>query len=155
MSQAATWQVLVIDNSSLFRDLLCGHLRARFPGIALLEAETVAEGYRLLKELRPALAFLDVSLPDGNGLQLARRARVAFPEVTVCICTGHEFPEYRKAAADGGAAFFVSKHGPFWNEAERVVEAVLGGADDDRPDLAKKSDDAASACNGHCGAGNG
>jgi DNA-binding NarL/FixJ family response regulator len=151
MSQAATWQVLVIDNSSLFRDLLCGHLRARFPGIELLEAATVTEGYRLLQERRPPLAFVDVSLPDGNGLQLARRAREAFPEVTLCICTGHDFPEYRKAAADSGAAFFISKHGPFWNEAEQIVEAVFHGADDDHPPAVKRPDDAASACNGCCG----
>jgi DNA-binding NarL/FixJ family response regulator len=156
MPQAAAWQVLVIDNSSMFRDLLCGHLRARFPGIELLEAANVAEGYFLLNEHRPALAFLDVSLPDGNGLQLARRARVAFPEVNLCICTGHDFPEYRKAAAESGAAFFISKHGPFWSEGERIVEAVFGSADADQAPPAKMRDDAASECNGCCGGeGNG
>lgn len=127
MSGQARWQVLIVDDARLFRDLVRDGLCARFPSLDVIEAENVAEGYHRASQSRPGLVLLDVNLPDGNGLGLARRIREELPEVVVCICTGHDFPEYRQAAADCGAIGFISKQDSFWSDTERLVRKVFDG----------------------------
>jgi DNA-binding NarL/FixJ family response regulator len=132
MAECARTKMLLVDDATMFRLFLKDALCARFPGVEVLEAGSVAEGYRCVKEHQPRLVLLDVSLPDGNGLALARRIRDELPEVVVCICTLHDEPEYRQAAAESGAACFICKQGDVWNEAEHLVSAAFEGANGDR-----------------------
>lgn len=118
--------VLLVDDAPLIRDLVMDGLRARFPGLAVIQAGNVAEGYDLVTRHRPGLVLLDLSMPDGNGLTLARRIRDELPGVTVCICTLHDEPELRQAGADSGAAGFIGKQGDFWGETAQVVRSVFG-----------------------------
>ena len=122
--------MLVVDDADLLRNLIAEGLRERFPDIQVIEAEGFAQGYQRARELHPRLAILDVSMPDGNGFELSRRIRAELPETVVCICTLHDEPEFRQAAADSGAAWFVAKQGDFWNDAECVVRAAFEGLSD-------------------------
>ncbi len=45
----------------------------------------------------------------------------------MCICTLHDEPEFRQAARDSGAAWFIAKQGDFWNDTECVVRSVFDG----------------------------
>jgi two-component system OmpR family response regulator len=83
MHGLAHQKVLIIDSKPLFRQLLKEVLCERFPGLEVIEAESISSGYRTAKESRPGLILLEISLPDGNGLELARRFRDELPEVTV------------------------------------------------------------------------
>ena len=125
MSESGPWQVLIVDDARLFRYLLRDGLRSRFPAVEVMQAENLAEGYRNAKESHPKLVLLDISLPDGNGLELARRIRDEVPGVIVCICTIHDYPEYRQAAADSGAACFISKQGTCWSDTENLIRRVF------------------------------
>ncbi len=132
MSERARAKVLIVDDANIFRNLVRNALCTRFPGLDVIEARDVAEGYHHVNEYRPRLVLLDVSLPDGNGLHLARRIRDELPEVVVCICTSYDFPEYRQAATECGAAHFISKNGDtFWRDTENLVrtELRLAGSD--------------------------
>ncbi len=128
MSEQGPQRVLLVDDATELRHLIAEGLRRRFPEIELIEAEGVAEGYHRARQYRPRLAILDVSMPDGNGLALARRFRDELPGTLVCICTLHDEPEFRQAAADSGAVSFIAKQGEFWGEAESLVRMVFPGA---------------------------
>jgi len=125
-------QMLVVDDADLLRGLIAQGLRQRFPDIEVIEAAGFAQGYQRARQLRPRLAILDVSMPDGNGFELTRRIRAELPETMVCICTLHDAPEFKQAAADSGAIWFIAKQGNFWNDAECVVRAVFEGVGDGR-----------------------
>ncbi len=118
--------VLLVDDTRLIRDLVSGGLRARFPALEVLQAENLAQGYELVSNYLPGLVLLDIGLPDGSGLALAGRIRDELPGVVVGICTLHDDPELRQAAADSGAACFIVKHGELWSEIERLVRTVFG-----------------------------
>jgi DNA-binding NarL/FixJ family response regulator len=128
MSVQSPQRLLIVDDASLLRNLMAEGLRERFPEIEVIEAGGVSEGYRRARESRPGLAILDVSMPDGNGLELSRWIRDELPGMVVCICTLHDEPEFRQAAADSGAACFIAKQRGFWSDAERLVESVFGVA---------------------------
>jgi DNA-binding NarL/FixJ family response regulator len=63
--------LLVIDDDPTFRDLVRRMLGA--DGFVVVgEAGTVAAGIAAAHELRPDAALVDVGLPDGDGISLAR-----------------------------------------------------------------------------------
>lgn len=133
MSGQSLQRVLIVDDATLLRHLIVEGLRRRFPGIEFIEAEGVAEGYRHARQYQPRLAILDVSMPDGNGLDLARRFRDELPETLVCICTLHDEPEFRQAAADSGAVSFIAKQGELMGDAASLVRTVFLGAPETCP----------------------
>jgi DNA-binding NarL/FixJ family response regulator len=65
-------RVLVVDDDEAFRALACRLILAMGLSVAG-EAATFADGAAGAHELRPDAALVDVGLPDGDGLDLARR----------------------------------------------------------------------------------
>lgn len=136
-------RLLIVDDASLLRNLMAEGLRERFPDIEVIEAEGVLDGYRRARESRPGLAILDISMPDGNGLELSRWIRDELPGMVVCICTLHDEPEFRQAAADSGAACFIAKQRGFWSDAERLVASVFGVARADDQECPRETESTA------------
>ncbi len=63
--------VLIVDDDPRFRALARALLQAR--GCAVVaEAATVAEALAAVQRASPTAALVDVQLPDGDGLALAR-----------------------------------------------------------------------------------
>jgi DNA-binding NarL/FixJ family response regulator len=52
---------------------------------------------------------MDISLPGENGLELTRKIKADYPNVTIIILTSHDSPEYREAAIRSKADYFFSK----------------------------------------------
>ena len=80
-------RMLVVEDDRTTRDLLgaiFGHL-----GWTVAVAATVADGLRLL-DPPPDLLILDLSLPDGNGMDLLRHVRSAQLPTRVAVTTGHD-----------------------------------------------------------------
>lgn len=80
-------------------------------GAELTHASTVAEGWRLFEELRPALAILDVGLPDGTGFELCRRIRAhpALAATPVVMLTGRSDYEDKASGFSAGADHYLIK----------------------------------------------
>jgi DNA-binding NarL/FixJ family response regulator len=57
----------------------------------------------------PDLIFMDIQLPGENGLELTRKIKAVYPNMTIFILTQHDTPEYRKAAFQYGVDCFVVK----------------------------------------------
>lgn len=81
---------------------------ARHTGHQVLFATTCAEGYRLA--LQPLdLILLDLNLPDGNGLDLAKRLRAEQVETPIVAITGDVFGCNRDIALAAGCTDFRAK----------------------------------------------
>ena len=74
------------------------------------EAANAAEALARIPALRPAVAVLDVRLPDGNGVQLCRELKSAMPELNVLILTSFSDDEALFDAILAGASGYVLKH---------------------------------------------
>ena len=74
------------------------------------EAANVAEALARIPALRPAVAVLDVRLPDGNGVQLCRDLKSSMPELNVLILTSFSDDEALFDAILAGASGYVLKH---------------------------------------------
>src|SRR6478672_3066212 len=74
MTQPAT-RILIIEDDAVVRTFLADNLIA--DGYELSVAATMREGLRALEAEPPDLAVVDLTLPDGSGLELIKRVRAA------------------------------------------------------------------------------
>jgi len=103
-----TGSVLVVDDDPEFRKL-AGRLLAASCLTVVGEAGSVAAALEAAVRLEPSAVLLDVELPDGDGITLARelaalpwRPRVVLTSIDGDITTTGE-------ARDAGARAFVDK----------------------------------------------
>ncbi|MGH2460157.1 MAG: response regulator transcription factor [Chloroflexota bacterium] len=74
------------------------------------EAADGDEAVRLVRQLRPDLLVLDVSMPGRDGLDVARELRAAFPETKILILTGYgDNGQYARALLRLGVHGYLSK----------------------------------------------
>jgi two-component system, NtrC family, response regulator PilR len=100
-------QALVVDDESDILDLLKMTL-ARMD-IRALTAMTLMDAKHQLERNRFDLCLTDMSLPDGNGIDLIRHISQHYPELPVAMITAHGNLESAVAAMKAGACDFVAK----------------------------------------------
>jgi DNA-binding NarL/FixJ family response regulator len=116
-------RVLLVDDNVAFRQSLRGVLLRNFPHLIVDEAET---GWSALEKTTGyPLIFMDVRLPDANGLDLTRRLLAQYPDLVVCVVTHFDIPEYRDAAIRYGAREYVLKDTMTETEVVRLVVSLL------------------------------
>jgi DNA-binding NarL/FixJ family response regulator len=102
------WAVLVVDDDPIFRSLARRMLLAE--GLLVVgEAESVATAIAAAHELKPDAVLVDVGLPDGNGVALAREL-TALPWRPRVVLTSSD-PDATRASdvRASGAGAFVAK----------------------------------------------
>lgn len=119
------YRTLLADDNAPFRDFLRDILSRHFPFMRVAEAGSGDHAVALDAELHPQLIFMDIKLPDCNGLDLTRQIKSSNPAVQIYLVTQHDIPEYRLAALESGADHVIVKGES--NEAAIValVESTL------------------------------
>ena len=118
---AAQPAVLVVEDEA---DLLTTYRRLLGrDGFRVVTVSTREAGLKALAEERFAAVIIDVRLPDGDGLDVVRRAgETAVPPPPAIVVTGFASKHVRAAALAAGAAAFFSK--PF--EVLALASCVRG-----------------------------
>ena len=73
-------------------------------------ADTLAKGRELLGRISPDVLLLDVSLPDGNGLDLVQEIHEFNPETKIIVLTSYTDETTLMRAIDIGVNGFISKN---------------------------------------------
>lgn len=118
-----TQSILIIDDEPNLRRSL-GLILQR-AGYNITTASTAAEGMQFLRSGAFDLTFLDIKLPDQNGIQLLPQIRGLHPEMPVLILTAHATLDTAIGAVKSGAKDYLLKPIDPENILQRV-EDVLG-----------------------------
>ena len=115
-------QILIVEDEP---DMAATYERLlRRAGHRVVTAASRAEGMRLLESLRPRLVISDLRLPDGDGLDIIRAARMLDLPPAVIAITAFVSRDTRQAALDAGASAFLAK--PFAiTEFSSLVEDLI------------------------------
>jgi DNA-binding NarL/FixJ family response regulator len=117
--------MLIVEDNLLFRRVLKEKLQARFPSAIIDEVGDGNEALRRVDILLPEIVFMDIRLPGESGLQLTRRIKRDYPNIQVVILTDYDLPEYREAAFQYGASWFVAKGAVNLEEVMAMVRSTL------------------------------
>lgn len=114
---------VLVDSQSIFR----AGLKAYFedilePSIEIIGEESSAEGLTLFlhKNLSTELVFLDLNLPDQDGLDVIPLIRKQFKQVRIIVLTSYSDYKFVGQALKNGADGYILKS----NEPEDLLEAV-------------------------------
>jgi DNA-binding NarL/FixJ family response regulator len=118
------FKVMLVEDDGGFRRSLADLLTSRFPDILLDEAANGAEAMEKVERFLPCLIFMDIKLPDRNGLEITKQIKALHPGMRVIILTSYDFPEYREAAQASGAYWFLSKGSSTAEEIQNLVEGL-------------------------------
>jgi DNA-binding NarL/FixJ family response regulator len=99
-------RIVVADDHDIFRrglkDLLLSH-----PGWEVVgEAKTGREAVALTEELKPDIVVIDISMPELNGLEAARKT---FPKIGLLILTVHFSDQLLTDIVEAGARAYIMK----------------------------------------------
>ncbi|MBN9523307.1 response regulator transcription factor [bacterium] len=101
--------ILIVDDHPVTREGLAA-LLSRQPGFRVCgEAEGIPGALRQVAAAVPDLVVVDVSLKDGNGLDLVKRLRDRFPRVKVLVWSMYPDAMYARRAVQAGAAGYINK----------------------------------------------
>ena len=117
-------RVLTVEDNRVYREEFKESLLMHFPSMAIEEAENAEEALQKINGTRPQLIFIDIRLPEMNGLQLTQKIKRDFPNVRIAIVTGYDIPEYKQAALQYGANGFFAKELLKWDEIEAIVKSI-------------------------------
>jgi DNA-binding NarL/FixJ family response regulator len=118
--------VLLVDDNPRYRQQLARLIGKTCPGAMLYEADDVAEALRLAGQVRPHLAFIDVVLPEEDGIQCVRRTKAISPTTRLILISAYPDREFRRLGLGAGAVAFLDKKDLDAAAVRQVVEDALG-----------------------------
>lgn len=117
-------RLLLADDHALVAAGLAKLLREEFDLVA-----TSCTGREVMEQVdrtHPDVVLLDISMPDLNGLEAARRLRRIAPEIKIVFVTVHSDLAYAAAAFRAGASGYVLK-GSAVSELSAAIHAAIHG----------------------------
>jgi|SRR5579872_3711061 len=133
-------RILIADDHDLMRRGVRTMLETRVGWEVCGEAKTGREAVQMAEELRPDIIILDISMPDLNGVEAAKRIRKASATVEILILSMHYSEQLIREIVDAGVRGYIvktdsdrdliiavetlAKHKPFFTP--HATEVILG-----------------------------
>ncbi len=114
-------RALIADDSDSFAQRIDTTL-TKLGGIEIVRrVRNVPEAAEAIRDLRPDVVILDISMPGGSGIDVLAGMKRNRQTSTVIVLTNYSYPQYRKKCLQLGARYFFDKV-----ELERVAEVLQG-----------------------------
>jgi DNA-binding NarL/FixJ family response regulator len=119
-------KIILADDHKLVRHGLRSLLEAH-PGFKVIgEASDGHEALRLMEELSPDIALLDLMMPNLNGIEAAKIARQRGLKTKLIFLSRHANSTYVVRALQSGAMGYVLKDSDF-SEIQQAIQNALDG----------------------------
>jgi DNA-binding NarL/FixJ family response regulator len=124
---AKTKRIVIVDDHPLFRKGLEQLINTTGDGFGICgEAGDAAEGMARIRELKPDMAIIDLSLPGANGIELIKNIRAEFHALPILILSMHDESLYALRALRAGAQGYVMKQEALENVIGAIREVLAG-----------------------------
>ena len=119
-------RIIIADDHTLVRAGLVT-LMTRMDDVEVVgEANNGREAVRLVRDLEPDIALMDIAMPELNGLEAADRLHRDHPKTKVIILSMHANEEYVAQALRAGASGYLLKDAAT-TELDMAIKAVAQG----------------------------
>ncbi len=117
-------RLLFADDHRLVLDALTFVLS---PEYEVLTVDSLRACEEALMDHFPDVLILDIRMPDGDGIETARRLIREYPRLKVMFLSMHTEPGFVERAAETGAKAYLSKQAPAQELASAIRTVLEGG----------------------------
>ena len=102
-------RILLVDDHAMFRSGIKALLEGERGFEVVGEAASGDEGVDRVRELKPDVVVMDLSMPGSNGLDATRRIAALGLKARVLVLTVHAEEEYLVPVVEAGASGYLTK----------------------------------------------
>jgi DNA-binding NarL/FixJ family response regulator len=113
-------KIVIVDDHPSVRDGLSLRIALHSDLEVCGEADSEDAAYHLVKSISPDLVLIDISLKNGNGLELLKRIRKLNPSIKMLVVSGFQESLYAERACRAGALGYLNKQ----ESSVKLIEAI-------------------------------
>jgi DNA-binding NarL/FixJ family response regulator len=102
-------RVLIIDEHPIVREGLRGIIEPEDDLVVCAEADSVHGARAAIKETGPHALVADISLNQGDGIELVREVRAHHPQLPILVLSMHDETIYAERMLSVGASGYITK----------------------------------------------
>src|SRR5450631_4866907 len=102
-------RVLIVDDHPIVRQGLRRVMENEEDLTVCGEAETARDARTAIKELNPDVIIADISLKQGDGIELVRDVRAHYPHLPILVLSMHDETIYAERMLSAGANGYIMK----------------------------------------------
>lgn len=118
--------ILIADDHPIFRKGLIDLLQQMFAKAKIIECQNGTQALQNIQQLKPAIAILDINMPEMNGLEVCKQITKELIDTKVIILTMYREKEMIKNAMLSGAKGYLLKDNAV-DEIKECVNTILKG----------------------------
>ena len=127
VSAAEKHRVLVVDDHPIVRHGLIQLIDAE-PDLKVCgEAQSDREARAAIRELEPDVMIVDVSLAQGDGIDLVREVRAQRPDLPMLVLSMHDETIYAERMLAAGASGYIMKEAAYSQLLTALRKVLAGG----------------------------
>ncbi len=119
-------RIIIVDDHVILREGLTLIINLEEDFEICGEAEDAAEAFRLIGELQPDLAIVDITLKESSGIELVRDLKSLEYNIPVLILSMHDESFYANRAIKAGARGYIMKQETSMNLANAIRKIMSG-----------------------------
>jgi DNA-binding NarL/FixJ family response regulator len=119
-----TLEILIIEDSVLIGKKLKELISENISDYMLRQAKSITEALRMVTELNPNVVFLDINLPDGNGMQVLTHLKKLNQKIKVIIFSNAANDFYRRKFMENGCDYFLDKSKDF-TQIPQIISSLV------------------------------
>ncbi len=119
-------RILIVDDHKIFRQGIVTMLRSQPDCQVVAEAGSGKDAVAFAQRLQPDIILMDVSLPDFDGIEAARRIQTAGIDAAVILLTMYREANLMTLAEETGIMGYILKNDAF-DDLLYAVNAVSRG----------------------------
>ncbi len=112
--------ILIVDDHPIVRQGLAELVNHENDLTVCGQAEDARQAMKAIKELRPNMAVVDISLRETSGIELIKDINVQYPNLPVLALSMHDESLYAERALRAGAKGYIMKA----EATEKVITAI-------------------------------
>jgi DNA-binding NarL/FixJ family response regulator len=113
-------KILIVDDHPIVRQGLTELINHEQDLEVCGQAENAHQAIQVLKELKPDMAIVDISLKETSGLELIKDIKAQYPNLLVLALSMHDESLYAERALRAGAKGYIMKA----EATEKVATAI-------------------------------
>ena len=120
LAASARARVLLVEDHPMLRKGLADSINEDPNLTTCAQTGSAREAMKLAAAARPDIAVVDISLPDGHGLELIKNLKAILPHLKILVLSMHDEAVYSARVLRAGALGYVMKSEP----PDSVLKAI-------------------------------